>query len=148
MNSMKSGRSGAHRPGKLGLSCKANKCSDAGTGDFGVLPAREISPMKMGTLWMSQQATALPSSQGCLRPLRGQLDWWCLLNPPRVNADTSTSKLICLVQFGLYEHPLPIPLQRLIQSASSRSLPKQMWTINVRIIELSECTLKIKIELR
>ncbi len=35
---VKSGRSGARKQGKLGLSCKANKCSDAGTGDPGVLP--------------------------------------------------------------------------------------------------------------
>ncbi len=34
---MGSGRSGAHKPAKLCLSCKANKCSDAGTGDLGVL---------------------------------------------------------------------------------------------------------------
>ncbi len=28
----------------LGLSCKANKCSDAGTGDLGVLTTHETSP--------------------------------------------------------------------------------------------------------
>ncbi len=35
---VKSGRSGAPNPGKFGLSCKANKCNDAGTGDIGVQP--------------------------------------------------------------------------------------------------------------
>ncbi len=30
---------------QLGLSCKASKCSDAGTGDLSVLPAHETSPM-------------------------------------------------------------------------------------------------------
>ncbi len=33
--------SGAHKPGMLGLSCKATKCSDAGTGDLGVLTTHE-----------------------------------------------------------------------------------------------------------
>ncbi len=40
---VKSGRSDAHKPGKLGLSCIAGKCSDAGTGDLGVLPTHETS---------------------------------------------------------------------------------------------------------
>ncbi len=31
---VKSGRSGALKPDRLGLSCKANKCSDAGAGDL------------------------------------------------------------------------------------------------------------------
>ncbi len=35
---MKSGRSGALKPDKLGLNCKDNKCSDAGTWDLGMLP--------------------------------------------------------------------------------------------------------------
>ncbi len=30
---------------QLGLSCKASKCSDAGTGDPGVLPTQETLPM-------------------------------------------------------------------------------------------------------
>ncbi len=34
---MKSGRPGALKPVRLGLSCKANKCSDTRTGDLGVL---------------------------------------------------------------------------------------------------------------
>ncbi len=38
---VKSGRSGAFEPGKLGLSCEVNKCSDAGTVGLGVLPAHE-----------------------------------------------------------------------------------------------------------
>ncbi len=44
---MKRLRSGALRPGKLGVSCKANKFSDAGTGDLGVLPTHETPLMKM-----------------------------------------------------------------------------------------------------
>ncbi len=39
-----SGCSGALKPDKLGSSCKANKCSDAGTGDLGVLHSHETSP--------------------------------------------------------------------------------------------------------
>ncbi len=34
---VKSGRSGAVEPDRFGLSSKRNKCSDAGTGDLGVL---------------------------------------------------------------------------------------------------------------
>ncbi len=41
---VKSGRSDAHTPDKLGMSCKANKCSDAGTRHIGVLRAHETSP--------------------------------------------------------------------------------------------------------
>ncbi len=44
---MKSPRSGAIKPGELGLSCKANKCNDAGTGDLGVLPTHETPLMEM-----------------------------------------------------------------------------------------------------
>ncbi len=40
----KSGRSGALKPGKLGVSRRDNKCSDAGTGDLGVLPNHKTSP--------------------------------------------------------------------------------------------------------
>ncbi len=39
---MKSGCSGDLKPDKLGLSCKANNCIDAGTGDLGVLTTHEI----------------------------------------------------------------------------------------------------------
>ncbi len=38
---VKSGRSGALKPGKLGLSYKANKCSDVETGDLGVLTTHQ-----------------------------------------------------------------------------------------------------------
>ncbi len=41
---MKSGYSGALKPNRLGLSCRANKGSDAGTGDIGVLTTHEIAP--------------------------------------------------------------------------------------------------------
>ncbi len=41
---VKNGRSGAIKPDRLDLSCKANKCSDAGTGDLGVLTTHETSP--------------------------------------------------------------------------------------------------------
>ncbi len=34
---VKSERSGAPKPDKLGMNCKAHKCSDARTGDLGVL---------------------------------------------------------------------------------------------------------------
>ncbi len=44
---MKSGRSGAHKPNRLGLSCKADKCSDAATEDFDVLTTHEISSMEI-----------------------------------------------------------------------------------------------------
>ncbi len=41
---VKSGCSGALKPDMLGLSCKANKCSDAGTGDLGALTTHVTSP--------------------------------------------------------------------------------------------------------
>ncbi len=41
---MKGGRSGVLKPDRLGLSCKVNKCSDAGTGNLGVLTTHETSP--------------------------------------------------------------------------------------------------------
>ncbi len=41
---VKSGCSGALKPVKLGLSCKDNKCCDAGTGDLNVLPTHDTSP--------------------------------------------------------------------------------------------------------
>ncbi len=41
---MKSGRSGALKPDRLDMSCKVNKCRDAGAGDTDVLPTRETSP--------------------------------------------------------------------------------------------------------
>ncbi len=40
---VKSGRSSALEPGKLGMSCKANKCSDVETGELGMLPIHETS---------------------------------------------------------------------------------------------------------
>ncbi len=40
---VKSGRSDALKPDRLGLSYKANKCSDIGAGDLGVLPNPESS---------------------------------------------------------------------------------------------------------
>ncbi len=58
---MKSGRSGALKLRKLGLSCKANKCSHTGTGDLGVLTTHEPSPI-----------------------------WSFRFNPPWVNAATSS----------------------------------------------------------
>ncbi len=39
-----SGRSDALKPACLGLSCKANKCNDAGTGDLGVLKTHNKTP--------------------------------------------------------------------------------------------------------
>ncbi len=46
---MKSGRSGSVKSRKLGLSCKGNKCSDAGNRGLGVLPTYETSPLNMAT---------------------------------------------------------------------------------------------------
>ncbi len=40
---MKSGRSGALKPVRFDLICKANKFKDTGAGDFGVLTAPEAS---------------------------------------------------------------------------------------------------------
>ncbi len=40
---VKSGNSGALKSDRLGVNCKANKCSDAGTGDLGVLTTCETS---------------------------------------------------------------------------------------------------------
>ncbi len=42
---MKSGRSGALKPGELDLSGEAYKCSDTGAGDFSVPTTNEISPI-------------------------------------------------------------------------------------------------------
>ncbi len=56
---VKSGRSGALKPGKLGLGCEANKCSDAGTGDLGVLPTHETSSMQMSIIRTTHLATAI-----------------------------------------------------------------------------------------
>ncbi len=41
---VKSGRSGTLKLGKPDLRCKANKCSDAGTEETGVLTTHETSP--------------------------------------------------------------------------------------------------------
>ncbi len=43
---MREDTTGALLPGKLGLNCKANKCSDAGHGDLGVLITHEILSME------------------------------------------------------------------------------------------------------
>ncbi len=64
---------------QLGLSCKASKCTDAGTRDLGVLTTHETSPMKMTILFLvSSHGTV--ESEG-LRARRGQL-----------NVDVSTNK--------------------------------------------------------
>ncbi len=39
-----------------------------------------------------KRARTGPSTLGCLYPRRGQLYWRCRLNPPQVNAVTTTSK--------------------------------------------------------
>ncbi len=41
---MKSECSGVLKPDRLGLSCKANKCSDARTGDLGIHATHETPP--------------------------------------------------------------------------------------------------------
>ncbi len=58
---MKSGRSGAFKPGKLNLAfrCKASKCSDAGTGYLGVLTTHETSSMQMTTTRTTHLATRI-----------------------------------------------------------------------------------------
>ncbi len=61
---VKSGRSSALKPGKLNL---ATKCSDAGTGDLGVLTTHEASPMEMTTVRNTHLATAFSD----LEPLSG-----------------------------------------------------------------------------
>ncbi len=63
---MKSGRPGAHEPDKLGFSCKVNECSDAGTGDLGVLPTHETGYITKNA---SGYGSLGPPSLECLRPL-------------------------------------------------------------------------------
>ncbi len=46
------------RQAQLGLSCKANKCIDTGTGDLGVLTTHETSPMEMTKIPSTHLATA------------------------------------------------------------------------------------------
>ncbi len=46
LEGVKSGCSNALKPGRLGLNCKANKCTDAGTGGLGVLNTHETSPCR------------------------------------------------------------------------------------------------------
>ncbi len=55
----KGGCSSALKPDRLGLSGKDNQCSDAGTGDLGVLTIHETSPMKILIM------TAQPSQGEC-----------------------------------------------------------------------------------
>ncbi len=50
---VKSGRSSGLKPGRLGLSYKANKCSDTGTGDLGVLPTHIRKWQLYWTGWKS-----------------------------------------------------------------------------------------------
>ncbi len=66
---MKSERSGALKPDKLDLSCKANKCSHAETGDLSVHYTHETSAMKMAAPRRTHQATSSPRSD-VLIPLR------------------------------------------------------------------------------
>ncbi len=64
---MKSGRSGALKLGKFGLSCKAHKCNDAGTRDLGVLLTHETTPINTTSLRRRHQATASPGGEKSLR---------------------------------------------------------------------------------
>ncbi len=61
---MKSGCSGALKPDRCDLSCRANECSDAGTGDLSVLAAHEICS-KVPTLngWNEQTGTKVGSNE-------------------------------------------------------------------------------------
>ncbi len=72
---MKSGCSGAHKPGRLGLSCKANKCIDAVTGDLGVLlPTKHhhVSPLVMPTQPVPSECRLKYKWRGCWSSLRIQ----------------------------------------------------------------------------
>ncbi len=54
---VKSGCSGALIPDRLGLNCKANKCSAAGTGGLGALTAHETSHLVSPMVMSAQPAT-------------------------------------------------------------------------------------------
>ncbi len=47
------GRTGALKPGKLGLSCKANNCCGVGISDLGIILTLEASLMNLIPLLMS-----------------------------------------------------------------------------------------------
>ncbi len=66
---VKSERSGAPKPDKLGLSCKANKCSDAETGGLGALSTHYTPLIKLATLRSTHGTTESPRSDGLI-PLR------------------------------------------------------------------------------
>ncbi len=50
------------KPGELGLSCKANQCNDAGTGDLGVLPTHNTlsanAPVWLGPWFIKMNSTS------------------------------------------------------------------------------------------
>ncbi len=64
---MKSGCFGALKLDRLGLNCKANKCSGAGTGDLGVLPTNEKSHH------LDLRPMGMPGTSGKKDKLRGDL---------------------------------------------------------------------------
>ncbi len=59
---VKSGRCGAHKPGKLGLGCKANKCSYAGTGDLEVLTTHNKTYIRLAVAHSKASCMAAAAS--------------------------------------------------------------------------------------
>ncbi len=76
-----SGRSGAHKPDKLGLSYKAYKYSDAGTGDLVVSPTHE------GSVCPGLDELASSAREWPCRALdnRGQSEVCLIVDVPRLN---------------------------------------------------------------
>ncbi len=62
----------SNRASKLSLSCKANKCTDAGTGDLGVRTStHETSSMNNDyTTWLVRLVIAVQPAQGECRQIR------------------------------------------------------------------------------
>ncbi len=65
---------------QLGLSCKASKYSDAGTGDLGVLTTHEISSMNIATRRTTHLATMSREATILLLPVQRDKCQSCKLN--------------------------------------------------------------------
>ncbi len=73
------GCSGANKPDKLGLSCKAIIFSDNGTGDLGVLTAHETSPcFSLGDAGSTRPGRMPCQAQGCETMKAETVDHACL----------------------------------------------------------------------
>ncbi len=70
---MKGGRSGVLKPDRLGLSCKASKCSDTGTRDLGVLTTHETSLIELTTSVLIGDACSTRPVQGSKYMHRSEL---------------------------------------------------------------------------